>query len=85
MNINFGGNSPEMERIQYWFQYANELCRTHKCEDCPLVGNRQYKTDIGVLRCETGKDKESKGQEDDKGTRREVDRANQDGNDQSKK
>lgn len=85
MTINFGGNSPEMERIQHWFQYANELCRTHECEDCPLAGYQPIKTDVSILRCETGKDRKPKGKTDEQGTGRETDEADQDGNDQSKK
>ena len=84
MTVNFG-NSPEMERINYWFQYANELCRTHKCDECPLVGYKPIQTDESVLRCETGKDKKPKGQSDEQRTGREADKTDQDGNDQSKK
>lgn len=77
MTINFGGN-PEMERIRYWFQYANDLCKGHyACEDCPLVGYQGIETDVSILRCETGKDKKPKGKEDDKGTGNQTDRTDQ--------
>ncbi len=83
MRINFGVNSPEMERINYWFQYANELCRTHQCEDCPLVGYQPYETDVSILRCETGKDRKPKGQDNEQRARRETNETNQNRNDQS--
>ena len=61
-------NSPEMERIGYWFQHAHELCSKHECEDCSLVGYQPMQTDVSVLRCETGKDRKPKGQENDEGS-----------------
>lgn len=64
MKVNFG-NTQEMERIQYWFKYANELCKNHyACAECPLAGYEPIETDISILRCETGKDK-PKGKQDD--------------------
>lgn len=70
-----------MGRIQYWFGYANELCRTHKCEDCPLVGYAPYKTDVSILRCETGKYRKPKGNNNDERTGNKNNRTDQDGND----
>lgn len=53
-------NSPEMERINNWFQFANELC-------------------------ETGRNKKPKGYTDEQRTRKEVDKTDQDGTNQSEK
>lgn len=81
MRINFG-NSPEMEKIQYWFDYANQLCRnSSSCEDCPLVGYKPIKTDVSILRCETGKDRKPKGKQNDEGTGNENNRTDQSGDD----
>lgn len=55
-------NNPDMQRVEYWFQYAHELCATHKCEDCPLVGYQSIQTDVSILRCETGRGRKPKGQ-----------------------
>ena len=61
-------NNPEMERIEYWFQYAHEICSKNVCEDCPLAGYQLIQTDVSVLRCETGKDRKPKGQKNDEGS-----------------
>ena len=73
MILNFSKN-PEMEIIDYWFRYANETCKAHQCNECPLVGYREIKTDVSILRCETGKDRKPKGKENEQGTGRKTDK-----------
>lgn len=66
MNMNFI-NKPEMARINYWFDYARNLCETYKCEDCPLVGGQTIQTDVSILRCVTGKNKKAIGDGNEQG------------------
>lgn len=79
MRIQFG-DFGQQDRIMYWFDYAGNICRNQKCcIECPLVGYKELKTDIGVLHCET-----ARGRKDGQRTGTEGSSESEGNNDQCK-
>ena len=63
------------------FQYAREICETHKCEECPMVGYQP----LGNLVCETGGNRKPKEKANGQATGREDNKTDQSRDDEGEK